>query len=172
MITMIFFIIIMLLYALSLCNLIIYKVPHVGTYSSDFDTLREAFSYYNIKGKKIADLWSGTWKIVRLLTKEYRVDVTGYEIDFGNYYVSKIYNYFLKLDIRIIRWNYLTSDLKGYDWIYVYLFPCLMDEIEKKIFSECKAWTLIFVNAFSFKNHTPVKVFKKKWKDKIFVYIV
>jgi hypothetical protein len=45
-----------------------------------------------------------------------------------------------------------------------------MKKIEAKIWAECKPWTIIFVNAFKFEEHKPIKIFQKNWKDKIFVY--
>ena len=47
-----------------------------------------------------------------------------------------------------------------------------MEKVEKRIFSHCTKGTIVIVNAFKFHNHTPIEVFQKKGKDKIFVYEV
>lgn len=161
-----------LFYLLSLVNLFRYKVPHVATFTSDLAALRKAFSQYSVSGKKIVDLWSGTWKIVRLLTKEYHADVTGYEIDPSNYFLSKMINSISNVEAKVYKKNYLTADLVNFDCIYIYLYPCLIERVEKKIFAECEENTLIFVNAFPFLEHTPLEVFQSRGKDQIYVYKV
>lgn len=164
--------IVVILYVLSLCNQIIYKVPHVSTFNSDLHIIKEVFSKYISIWNKVADLWSGTWKIVRLLEKDFWAKVTWYEIDLSNVLISKIVNTFKKYDAKIVKWNYLKTDLKNYDVLYIYLFPCLMEKVEERIFSHCTKWTIVIVNAFPLKNKKPIDVFLKNWKEKIFVYRV
>jgi hypothetical protein len=48
--------------------------------------------------------------------------------------LNKIYN----LNTKTFRKNYLKTDLSNFDFVYLYLFPVLMEKIEKKIWSECK----------------------------------
>ena len=162
----------MALYILSLCNKIIYRVPHVATFDSDIVILKKIFVKYITSWKKVADLWSGTGKIIRLLAKEFWAEVTWYEIDLSNVLISKIVNTFKKSDAKIVKGNYLKADLRDYEVLYIYLFPCLMKKVEARIFSHCNKWTIIIVNAFAFKNHKPIDVFLKNWKEKIFVYRV
>lgn len=160
------------MYFTSLINNIIYKVPQVSTFNTDLKILREVFNNYDLNWKKIVDLWSGIWKMTRLFESEYKMKSTWYEIDFSNVLISKILNNIFKFKWRNIRWNYLKKDLSEFDFVYIYLFPVLMEKVEKKIWSNCKKWTIIFVNAFKFQNHEPIKIYKKNWKDKIFVYEV
>lgn len=166
------FIIVTILYWVSLFNSIRYKVPQVSTFSSDFKILKENLWKYNLEWKKIIDLWSGIWKVIRFLEKEFWAKTTGYEIDYSNVIIWKIINTLFKSKSKIIRWNYFKSDLKQFDFIYIYLFPELMEKVEEKIFSDAKKGTIIFVNAFKFQNHKPVDAFYKNWREKIFVYKV
>lgn len=161
-----------ILYTLSLINSIKYKVPQVSTFNSDLEIIKKAFWKYGLKWKKIVDLGSGIWKITRLLEKDFWTKSTGYEIDLSNVIISKILNKIFSSNAKIIRWNYFKADLKKYDFIYVYLFPVLMEKIEEKIWADSKKWTIIFVNAFKFKNHETIDIFYKNWKEKIFVYKV
>jgi hypothetical protein len=117
-------------------------------------------------------MWSWIWKIIRFLEKEFKVKATGYEIDFSNVIIAKILNKIFWSKTKVIRWNYFEADLKEYDFIYIYLFPCLMEKVEEKIWSDAKKWTIVFVNAFKFWKHKPIDVFYKKGKEKIFVYEV
>jgi len=157
-------------YVIWLWNNIKYKVPQVSTFNSDLKLLKNVFDKYNLQQKSIVDLWSGTWKMIRLFEKEYNMKTTWFEIDFLNVIVSKILAKLYNLKSSSTRKNYFSADLWEFDFIYTYLFPVLMENIEKKIWSECKKGTIIFVNAFPFKKHTPIKIFQKNWKDKIFVY--
>jgi hypothetical protein len=169
---LIFLVLIIFLYTSSLLNNIIYKVPQVSTFNSDLDILKQVFNKYYINWKKMADLWSWTWKMLRLFEKEYEMNATWFEIDFWNVLISKIISKSLGLKNKSIKQNYFQADLKGFDFVYIYMFPCLMKRVEEKIWSSCEKWTIIFVNAFKFENQQPIEVFRKNWKDKIFVYEV
>lgn len=160
------------LYFSSLINNIIYKVPQVSTFNSDLKILRDAFNNYNLNWKKIVDLGSWIWKMTRLFEREYNMKTTWYEIDFSNTFISKIFNKILWYKWKNIRWNYFKKDLSEFDFVYIYLYPVLMEKVEEKIWSKCHKWTIIFVNAFKFKKHKPIKIFQKNWRDKIFVYEV
>ena len=171
---LIFLVIIMIvatiLYSLSLINNIIYKVPQVSTFNSDLKLLKSVFDSYNLEWKKIVDLWSGTWKMLRLFEKEYNMKSTWFEIDFSNVVIAKTLNKLFWYSTKSFRRNYFKADLKEFNFVYVYLFPVLMEKVEEKIWNSCSKWTIIFVNAFKFEKHKPIKIYKKNWKDKIFVY--
>jgi len=158
------------LYFLSIKNSIKYKVPQISTFNSDFKVLEKYLWNYDVEWKKIVDLWCWIWKVVRFFEKKYNMKAFWYEIDPSNVMIGKIINNILKSNVSIIKWDYFKVNFKKYDFIYVYLFPCLMDKIEKKIWKDTKKWTIVFVNAFKFNNHKPIDVFLKNWKEKIFVY--
>ena len=168
----ILFIVVTIFYSLALVNNIVYKVPQVSTFNSDLDLLRKVFDKYIIREKKIVDLWSWIWKMLRFFEKEYKMQATWYEIDFSNVLISKIFNKLWKYKNTSKRQNYFKSDLLGFDFIYVYLFPVLMEKVEEKIWKDAKKWTIVFVNAFKFNNHKPIDIFYKAEKEKIFVYEV
>ena len=171
-IILIILIIVSYYYFLSLYNNIKYKVPQVSTFYSDLEFLRKNLKKYDLSWKKIADLWSGIGKIIRLFEKDFWAKATWYEIDASNVLISKFLNKIFSSKTKVIKWNYFEADLKQYDFIYVYLFPELMEKVEEKIFSDAKKGTIIFVNAFKFEKHKPIEIFYKKKKEKIFVYEV
>ena len=171
-IILIVFIIITILYGISLFNNIRYKVPQVSTFNSDLKVLKENLWKYNLEWKKIVDMGSGIWKIIRFLEKNFWLKVTGYEIDFSNVIIAKVLNKIFGSKAKVIRWNYFKADLGEYDFIYIYLYPCLMEKVEEKIWKDAKKWTIVFVNAFKFWNHKPIDIFYKNWKEKIFIYKV
>lgn len=168
---LIFFSIFILLYLNSLLNSIIYKVPQVWTFASDFKVMRSWLKKYNLKWKKLVDLWSWTWKVLRFFEKEFKTKTTWYEIDLWNIVIAKILNKLFSCNANIYKSNYLKADLSTYDYIYVYLYPELIEKIEEKIWNDCKKWTIIFSNAFKFKKHIPIEILKdSKAKEEIFIY--
>lgn len=164
------FIIFTILYALSLFNNIRYKVPQVSTFKSDFLVLEKWLKKYNLKWKKIVDLWSWIWKAIRFFEKKFNMKSTWYEIDLWNTLLAKFINTIFFSKSKVIRWNYFDADLSKYDFIYLYLFPELMEKLEEKIWKDAKKGTIVFVNAFNFKNKKEIDIFYKNWKKKIYVY--
>jgi hypothetical protein len=163
-------IIVTILYSLSLFNNIRYIVPQVSTYSSDFKVLKEWLKKYNLSWKKILDLWSWIWKAIRFFEREFKMKPTWCEIDLSNTLIAKVLNKIFSSKSKVIKWNYFELDLQEYDFIYIYLFPELMEKVENKIWKDAKKWTIVFVNAFKFQNQKPIDIFYKNWKEKIFVY--
>jgi len=168
----IFLLIFSFLYFNSFINYIKYKVPQVSTFGSDFQILKKNLWKYNLEWKKILDMWSWIGKVMRFLEKNFKAKVTGYEIDLSNVIIAKILNKIFNSKTKIIKWNYFDADLKKFDYIYIYLFPELMEKIEEKIWRDAKKGTIIFVNAFKFKKHQPIDIFYKNGREKILVYKV
>jgi len=167
----IIFVIFTVLYFISLANSIFYKVPQVSTFNSDFKVMKKWLWKYNLKWKSIADLWSGRWKTLRFFEKEFKMKTTWFEIDLSNVLVAKFFNKIFWYKAKIIRWNYLKKDLSKFDVIYVYLFPILMENIETKLWKNCKEWTLIISNAFKFKKHSPIEILlDENKKEEVYIY--
>ena len=168
-----FFLWLIIIYILSIKNSIFYKVPQVSTFSSDFKIMKKYLWKYNIKWKKIIDLWSWIWKTLRFFEKEFSMNTIWYEIDFWNVIISKILNKILWYNAIILNENYLQAKLKKSDFIYIYLFPALMKDVEKKIWKETKPWTIIFSNAFKIENHKPIEILlNENWKEEVYIYKV
>jgi len=160
------------LYILSIINYKKYIVPQVATFDEDIKILKKILEKYNLNWKRIIDFWSWSWKMLRFFEKNFQMKTIWYEIDLFNVLVSKILNYTLNFKSKIIKWNYLDSNLENIDFIYVYLFPEIIEKVENKIFTEAEKWTIVIVNAFKFKNLKPQDIYKKNWKDKFFIYII
>jgi len=63
------------------------------------------------------------------------------------------------------------TDIHGYDYIYVYLLPKQMAQIEDRIFNHMKEDALIISNSFQFVKHQPYEIIKSKHgKPSIFLY--
>lgn len=166
-----FLILVMFLFFLSFANGIIYKVPQVSTFNSDFHVMRPWLKKYDLQGKRLVDLGCGIGRVLRFFTKEFGVQATGYEIDLSNYLIGKILNHITKIPVNIQLKNYLKSDLSQFEVIYIYLYPELMEVLDTKIWSEARPGTLIICNAFQFEKRTPIEVLKdEKWKEEVFIY--
>lgn len=167
------FLFIVFIYISSVFNSIKYWVPQVWTFGSDIEVMKKWLEKYNLKWKKIIDLWSGTWKSIRFFEKYFWAKTTWYEIDFGNYLVSLLLNKIYWLNANIKRSDFKNANLVDYDFIYIYLFPKIMERIKTFIFSKSNKWTIIFSNAFLFKDKIPIEILKNSnWKEELYVYKV
>lgn len=159
------------LYILSIFNSIYYKIPQVASFNSDLKVMKKWLAKYDLKWKKLIDMWSGTGKILRFFEKEFGCDVTWYEIDLANSMIAKILNKIFKLNAKIIKWNYFLANLHDYDIVYIYLFPEFVAKIEEKLEQEAKPGTLVFANAFKLKKASPIEIiYDDKWKEEVYIY--
>lgn len=98
---------------------------------------------------------------------------TWYEVDPSNFCISKTLNFFKKFNAKILWKNIKRSDLTKTDFIYIYLFPEIIEKLEDHIFSTPKKWTIVFSNGFKIKNKKPVDIIKdENWKEEVYVYKV
>jgi hypothetical protein len=125
-----------------------------------------------IRWKKMVDLWCGDGKAMRFFSRQFGVQCDGYEIQHFPYIYGKILNVLLWYpDLRLFKKNFLLADIHWYDYIYLYLLPEQMKEIESRIFKHMKDDALIISNSFQFAVHTPFEILKNaKWKPSIFLY--
>jgi hypothetical protein len=74
-------------------------------------------------------------------------------------------------NIQLIRRNFLQADVSKCDYIYVYLFPGQMIDIEDWLWKSIKKGTIIISNSFVFVKHSPFKVINDtKGKERIRLY--
>ena len=124
------------------------------------------------RGKKLVDLWCGDGKAMRFFTQQFGLQCDGYELLSFPYCYGKLLNLFLWYpQIHLYKQNFLQADLKRYDYVYVYLLPNQMADIESRIFQNIKFDAIIISNSFQFAVHKPYKVItNKKGKPSIFLY--
>ncbi len=71
----------------------------------------------------------------------------------------------------MIKSAFEKADLKKYDYIYVYLFPNQLADIEARLFKNIKKDAIIISNSFKFAKKKPFDTLKNKQKkDSIFLY--
>lgn len=125
-----------------------------------------------IAGKKLVDLWCGDGKAMRFFARTFGLQCDGYEIQHFPYIYGKILNkLFWYPDLKLLKKNFLLADIHGYDYIYIYLLPNQMAEIEDRMFKNMAPHAIIISNSFQFAIHKPYQVIKDKHgKPSIFLY--
>lgn len=122
--------------------------------------------------KKLVDLGCGDGKAMRFFAKTFWLQCDGYELQRFPYLYGKLINFiFWYRTLTLYRQDFSQANLKHYDYIYVYLLPQQMAQIESRIFKHISTHAIIISNSFQFAKHTPYKVIKNaKGKPSIFLY--
>lgn len=122
--------------------------------------------------KRLVDLWCGDGKAMRFFARVFGLQCDGYELQNFPYLYGKLCNWLLwYTQLHLYHKNFLQADLERYDYIYVYLLPQQMAEIESRIFKHMANKAIIISNSFQFVVHAPYEVITdKKGKPSIFLY--
>ncbi len=125
------------------------------------------------KWTTMLDLGCGDGKALRFFHKNFDIkkwvwyDINPYAILRWKI-VNKI---FWHKNLSIYKKNFLDSKIKWYDYIYTYLRPSQLAEIEDRLRKNKNKSTIIISNSFKYSKHKPFKILKdKKWKPAIFLY--
>jgi len=60
----------------------------------------------------------------------------------------------------LVRSDFLSADVLGADYVYLYLFPQHILDIEDRLFAHMKNDAIIISNTFSFGKHVPFQTIK------------
>lgn len=87
---------------------------------------------------------------------------------------GRFLNFLLKnKEIRLIKSDFKKADLARYDYVFLYLFPEQLHDIEKWVFAHVRKDTIIISNSFVFVKHTPFEVITdNRGKKIIYLYRV
>lgn len=125
------------------------------------------------KWTNLIDLWCGDGKALRFFSKNYNLktlkwcDINPYAIIQG-----KIINLLQwQKNILLKKRNFLKENLKWYHYIYIYLRPSQLINIEERLRINKDKNTIIISNSFEFAKHEAFETIKNtKWKNSIFLY--
>ena len=122
--------------------------------------------------KRLVDWWCGDGKAMRFFADTFGLHCDGYELNFFPYLYGKLINRLLwYTKLNLYKQDFFQADLGRYDYIYVYLLPHQMADIEPRIFKHISDHAIIISNSFQFAVHKPYEVVKdKKGKASIFLY--
>ncbi|HPC34207.1 MAG TPA: class I SAM-dependent methyltransferase [Candidatus Absconditabacterales bacterium] len=150
------------------------KPSKIAPYVSSFNRHLELMKKLEIKkGAKILDLGCGDGKALRFFSKQFEVkSCHGYDLNFYAVIYGKILNLiFGHKNIHIKQGNFLKANLKGYDYIYVYLRTRQLAEIEDRLRENKDKDTIIISNSFEFTKHKEFdSINNSKGKKSIFLY--
>lgn len=146
------------------------KAPYVPSFNSHLKLMAQHLKL--TKWKKILDLWCWDGKALRFFVQTFWLKGEWYDINPFAIRYGKIINYLKWIKwIKFTKSKFEAADLSKYDYIYTYLFPNQMAQIEDRIFLNIKKETIIISNSFQFKKHKPYQTIKNtKGKDTIFLY--
>lgn len=124
------------------------------------------------RGKKLVDLWCGDGKALRFFARTFGLQCDGYELQRFPYLYGKLLNTVLWYpDLKLLKQNFLLADIHGYDYIYVYLLPKQMAQIESRIFEQMGQKTIIISNSFQFAIHKSYDtICDRRGKPSVFLY--
>ncbi|MFZ2192995.1 MAG: methyltransferase [Candidatus Moraniibacteriota bacterium] len=123
--------------------------------------------------KKFYDLGSGNGSLISYVAKKYpELECVGVEYNIGAYTQALIRRYFSKVKVSYQRKDFFKIDISSADVIYVYLFPGIINRLEKKFATELRQGTLVIANSFPLKFKKPKKIIKGKDRalDTLYIY--
>lgn len=121
------------------------------------------------------DLGSGDGRVLVSAVREFGVKrAVGYEVSVWPYLESKflLWQTGMSKDIEVSRQNFFKADLPKATFIYMYLFPKLVDRLAGKIAKECGSGTKILCPSFPIDTakHPEFKLLKSEKIGKITAY--
>ncbi len=146
------------------------RAPYVGTFKRHLILMKQL---QITKNSTMLDLWCWDWKALRFFSNTHKIKSgTGYDINPYAVIRWKIINILTwNKDIALYHKDFLHVDIKGYDYIYLYLRTKQLSNIEDRIRQNKDKNTIIISNSFEFSKHKPYKTIKNsKWKNAIFLY--
>ena len=142
---------IMLILAVFLLCLAIYRlklgVPFLVSKNKLMETIITEEPPAN--GKNFYDLGSGDGWLLFYLAKKYpKVQFTGYELNPVLYIFARLFQH--RPNLKFFRKNFFQVNLKDADYLYLYLYPGIMEKLFSKLKNELKPGTVVFSNSFTF----------------------
>ncbi|HPA25645.1 MAG TPA: hypothetical protein PLK76_02720 [bacterium] len=149
----------------------IYKTPFVPVGTS---VVKKVFQQLDFKkGNIFYDLGSGDGRVLITASKNFGQNVTGLEINPFLCFWSKCRAGLCGAKIKIICGDLFKQDLSPANYIYMYLLPEIMANLENKIFNSLKKDALVISYKFTFPNHLPQQeiLIKNFWgQHKFYIY--
>jgi hypothetical protein len=117
--------------------------PYVPTKSK---LLKRAFAMLEIEaGERVLDIGSGDGKFLFFGSKRVKAEFIGIEINWVLVVLSKLKKIFIstKGNEKIIKGNFLSHDFGGYDKIFMFSMPSLIEKLIPKLEKEVDKGTRI-----------------------------
>ena len=146
------------------------RAPYVPSFNYHLNLMKKGLKLR--KWAKIIDLGCGDGKALRFFSKNFGLKGEGYDINPVALQYGRFLNrYHKEKHVKLIKSNFEKADLKKYDYVYTYLFPNQLTDIEKWVFSKITNKAIVISNSFQFAKHKPFQTIKNhRGKDSIFLY--
>ena len=107
-------------------------------------------------GKVLYDLGCGDGKVIFNLAKNnLQAKFVGYELNPSLIWIAKV---FRKLpNVQYQHQNFYKVDVSKADYVFLFLFPELMDKLLSKLEKELKSGAIVISNSFKFSKKQPFK---------------
>lgn len=142
------------------------KAPYVPSFDTDLLLIKKHITFK--KWDSIVDLWCGDGKVLRFFSQYFWLKGVWYDSNPFVIFYGKILNIvFGYKDIRLVRSDFVHANLDYYDYVFLYLFPEQVLDMEDWIFSSVSENTIILSNSFAFFYHVPFKIILDENNTKI-----
>lgn len=145
--------------------------PYVGSFNSQLNLMKEKLKLDT--DTTLLDLGCGDGKALRVFAKHHGIKkCIGYDINLFAILRGKILNkVHRQKNIKLQHKNFSKAegDIQKADYIYLYLFPKQMKQLEETIKKEKKSDCVIVANTFQFSDRNPSEIITNG-KDKIYLY--
>lgn len=123
--------------------------------------------FADLKNGKMADLGSGDGRVVMAFAEK-GIEAHGYEVNPLLVFFSRrlIRKRGLQEKAIIHRKSFWNADLSGFDAVYTYGFPRIMEDLGNKLGVEMRAGTRIISNMYPFPNME-----KEKQENGVYLYL-
>jgi hypothetical protein len=162
------YLLLIVIFGISLVMAIFLKVPFVPTKKSLIKKLIEIAELKS--GQIIMDLGCGDGRLLIYAKQHHDITAIGYEMSPVPYYLALIRRFFTKTKFEIRCKNFFKSNLDEANVIFLYLIPDVLPKLGEKLLKECKKGTKIISHTFKIPTLTPVKTIEKDAQHPI-IYI-
>jgi SAM-dependent methyltransferase len=158
------FIILSLFYLIFIGLFLFYDIKNKVFFApSKKEIVEEFFKIYPFEENKIFfDLGSGNGRVVFLAEKK-GLKAYGIENNPALYVLSNFWKRIYKSRAIFIRKDLKKAEIEKADYIYLYLLPRFLEEIEDDLFSKIKNGAKVISFCFEFKKRKPKEIYLNKF---------
>ena len=128
--------------------------PCISLYTRHKDLMRQQLALTS--WSSLVDLWCGDGSALRFFSQYYNLrSLEGFDTNSVAIWRGKITNLCNHNNIHLFTQNFLSVDLQKYDYIYLFLLPKQLDDIQEWLQKNMRPDTVIICNTFLFTKRKP-----------------
>ena len=146
-----------------------YGVPFVATPDDKLKIILENLELQ--EWETFVDIGCGDGKILEVVSRKFpTVMCIGYESSSYPYSLALERKRESQYDFEIHKKNVFSVSLADVDIIHIYMVPYMLPKLIKKIQSECRIGTKIYIQSHEVKNWIPERVVPLSKKNNLYIY--